>query len=73
MKEAGYCCAKCGVKQSVAKGKEVKVNVHHKSGIDNWQEVMELIRAKLLNKEDMEVLCVGCHDKEHKHERKASS
>ena len=69
MKEAKYCCATCGVKQSKAKGKEVKVNVHHKSGIDNWAEVMLLIRAKLLNKDDMEVLCVSCHDDLHKAER----
>ena len=66
LKAAGYCCEKCGAKQSTAKGKEVKVNVHHRSGIDNWAEVMQLIRDKLLNQADMETLCTECHKDEHK-------
>jgi predicted HNH restriction endonuclease len=66
LKEAGYCCSECGVKQSTAKGKEVKVEVHHKSGIDNWAEIDEYIRKALLNKDDMTVLCKGCHTNEHK-------
>jgi 5-methylcytosine-specific restriction endonuclease McrA len=69
LKEAGYCCCECGVKQSKAKGKEVAVHVHHRSGIDNWAEVMQLIRDKLLNKDDMEVRCKACHDAEHKKEK----
>ena len=68
MKEAKYCCATCGVKQSKAKGKEVAVHVHHRSGITMWDKMFEVIRAELLNKEDMEVLCKDCHDKEHKKE-----
>lgn len=64
LKKANYCCDKCGVKQSKAKGKEVSVTVHHKRGID-WHEIYEYIRQKLLNQDDMQVLCNDCHDKIH--------
>jgi len=65
LKDAGYCCAKCGVKQSKAKGKEVAVHVHHKSGIVNWDKMVSEIREHLLNPDDLEVLCKECHKKEH--------
>ena len=65
LKRAGYCCEMCGVKQSTAKGKEVKVEVHHKSGIGLWGKLYEVMRAELLNKDDMEVLCKACHKQKH--------
>jgi len=65
MKEAKYTCNKCGVKQSRAKGKEVYVEVHHKSGID-WDGIFDDIRTRLLNQSDMEVICKECHLEEHK-------
>ncbi len=65
LKEAGYTCNKCGVKQSRAKGKEVYVEVHHKSGID-WDGIFDDIRKRLLNQSDMEVICKDCHKEEHK-------
>jgi predicted HNH restriction endonuclease len=65
LKDAGYCCAECGKKNSKAKGRECSVEVHHKSGIDNWNELFDVIRIKLLNVDDMEPLCKDCHDKEH--------
>lgn len=65
MKDAKYCCVKCGVKQSKAKGKEIKVEVHHiGDGITLWQKIYELIRAELLNPEKMQPLCEKCHDEE---------
>jgi len=64
MKTARYCCARCGAKQSRAKGREVYVRVHHKSGVD-WDGLFDDIRKRLLNADDLEVLCVDCHDKEH--------
>lgn len=65
LKEAGYCCNKCGIKQSKAKGKEVKVEVHHKDGILNWDEIYEAIRKNLLCDPDhLEVLCKECHNEE---------
>jgi len=65
LKDAEYCCNKCGIKQSKAKGREVKVEVHHKEGILNWEEIYEAIRKNLLCDPDLlEVLCKECHAKE---------
>ena len=56
------------MKASKAKGKEVKVQVHHKDGID-WDGVVDLIFERVLVDPDrLEVLCLDCHDKEHKQE-----
>lgn len=58
-----YSCVKCGVKQSKAKGKEQKVEVHHKNLEINWDELIDIIRNKLLcDIEDLETLCPDCHD-----------
>lgn len=65
LKNTKYCCAKCGVKQSKAKGKEQKIEVHHKEGIANWNKVIELIQAELLVSPDkLESLCPTCHRNE---------
>ena len=67
LKTNHYTCNRCNKKQSKAKGKELKVNVHHKNKITNWQKIIDLIREELLcSADDMEVLCVECHKKEHK-------
>ena len=65
LKEASYTCS-CGLKQSKAKGREVSVQVHHNSGIDNWDVIIDAVYEKLLNKEDMTVLCKACHRDSHK-------
>ena len=66
LKREGNCCERCGVKASKAKGREVQVVVHHRDGIDNWSEVVQVIREKILcDPERLEVLCVECHQKEH--------
>ena len=64
LKETSYTCS-CGLKQSKAKGREISVQVHHKSGIDNWDKIIDAVYEELLNKDDMEVKCKACHDKEH--------
>ena len=62
LKREGYCCERCGVKQSKAKGKEVAVQVHHREGIGNWDKVIDLIYEELLCSPDkFEVLCKLCH------------
>jgi len=67
MKRAGYRCQRCGIKQSKAKGKEVAVNAHHREGVGNWEIVINLIFRELLCDPSMwEILCVQCHDAEHK-------
>ncbi len=58
-----YTCQCCGVKQSTAKGREVKVNVHHRSLI-SWLEIITYIRTNLLEPEQT-TLCKACHKKEH--------
>ena len=69
LKAGNYTCARCGRKQSMAKGKEFKVQVHHKHGVANWDEVLTAVYKYLLvHPDNMEVLCKECHDVEHKKE-----
>jgi predicted HNH restriction endonuclease len=66
LRREGYCCQACGVKQSKAKGREVAVEVHHTAGAICWAEIEAAIRMWLLtDPEDLEVLCLKCHDKRH--------
>ena len=54
-------CQACGKKASVAKGRVVKVEVHHTEGID-WQEIYEIVRKQLLcNEKFMRTYCKECH------------
>jgi 5-methylcytosine-specific restriction endonuclease McrA len=69
LKLAGYSCQKCGVKQSKAKGKEQKVEVHHINGISVWGKIIDLIYKELLvSPNNLEVLCKECHEEKHKKE-----
>jgi predicted HNH restriction endonuclease len=57
-----YCCSRCSVKQSKAKGQEQKIEVHHKEGIGNWDKVIDVIREELLPDISLlEPLCPECH------------
>lgn len=61
-----YTCQKCGAKQSRAKGKEQKVEVHHQKGIANWEAVIDFIFSEILcSPSRLDVLCPACHEKEH--------
>ena len=65
LREGKYTCRACNIKQSVAKGREVAVRVHHRSGI-KWDGIFKAIaESGLLNQSDMEVLCADCHKEEH--------
>ena len=65
LKREKYTCQNCGVKQSKAKGKEQKVEVHHMNNICNWEEVINYIYAEILcDPSGLEVLCPDCHKKE---------
>jgi len=65
VKEQHNTCQRCGRKGSVAKGCEVKINVHHRNGI-KWEELFLLVRERLLQTPDMyECLCEDCHKEEH--------
>lgn len=65
IKREGNTCQRCGKKGSKAKGREVKMQVHHVAGIGRWEQVIDLIFAELLcNPALLEVLCVDCHGME---------
>lgn len=65
LKRDNYTCQRCGVKQSKKKGFEQKVQVHHKKGIDVWDEIINSIYEHILcNIDDLETLCPECHAKE---------
>lgn len=65
LKREGYCCERCGRKQSQAVGRELAVEVHHRDGID-WDGVIDLVIERVLvDPSRLEVLCKGCHEKEH--------
>ena len=63
LKEHEYKCSECGVKQSAAKGREVKLQVHHDPPI-NWKGLIDLIFERILNVPQVP-LCEDCHKKAH--------
>lgn len=66
LKRTGYRCARCGAKQSKAKGKEQAIEVHHRAGIGNWNHVLDIVYEELLcDPGHLEVLCPECHEQEH--------
>lgn len=61
LKRDGYTCQECGVKQSTAKGKQQKVEVHHLAGIE-WENILDYIYRHLLVSPDaLETVCPDCH------------
>ena len=68
LKREGNCCERCGRKQSAAKGRELKLEVHHREGID-WDGVIDLVIERILvDPSHLEVLCKDCHKGEHENE-----
>jgi len=66
IKREGGCCEGCGGKQSTAKGKEFKVEVHHLNGIE-WEQMIDYVYRHLLcDPKHLQVMCPECHEKEHK-------
>ena len=65
LKRDKYTCCRCGAKQSVAKGRVVKVECHHKDGVTNWTRIFDCIYEELLcDPAGLEVLCSSCHGAE---------
>ncbi len=61
LKRDKYTCQECGKKQSMAKGKEIYVEVHHLNGI-KWEQIIDYIyRHLLVDPKELETECVGCH------------
>lgn len=66
LKAAGNRCERCHVKASVAKGREVKVQVHHRGGIAGWETVIDMVFEELLiDPQFLEAICEACHHDEH--------
>jgi len=61
LKKADRRCTRCNAKGSVAKGREVKIEVHHEPPIaDAWEEIIDLIFEKILDAPQFP-LCHSCH------------
>ena len=62
LKRESYTCEICKRKQSKAKGKEFKVEVHHLAGVANWEGLIDSVYKDLLcDPENLQVLCKECH------------
>lgn len=58
-------CQCCGKKGSTAKGREVRIEVHHLEG-GEWDKIIAYIRRVLLvDPSKLAVVCSGCHKKIH--------
>lgn len=69
IKRDRYTCQRCGRKKSVAKGREISVEVHHKDGHISWDELIDVIQNELLcHPDNLETLCRDCHEKEGKNQ-----
>lgn len=65
IKREGNCCEECGKRGSRAKGREVRIEVHHLDGIP-WDRVMAYIyRHLLVDPGALAVLCEECHKQKH--------
>ena len=65
IKRENGCCEGCHRKQSAAKGKEFKVEVHHLNGIQ-WESMIDYVYRHLLcDPKHLQVMCKPCHDREH--------
>jgi 5-methylcytosine-specific restriction endonuclease McrA len=64
LKRDQYMCCECGVKQSKAKGREVKVEVHHMAEVIEWDFLLDYVYRHLLcDPKYLETLCKECHAK----------
>lgn len=68
IKSTNGCCAICGVKQTAAKGREVKLVVHHAKHRPDWQKIYKVIRKELLRSDEVDdlwPLCLEDHKNLH--------
>lgn len=64
LRRDNYTCVECGVKQSKAKGREVRIEVNHIEGILNWNFLLDYVyRYLLCDPKLLETLCKQCHGK----------
>lgn len=65
LRRAGYRCQGCGVKQSAARGQEVRLDVHHKNPADMKKAVDAVFEFVITSVDNLVPLCRGCHDAAH--------
>lgn len=65
LKRDGYKCQVCGVKKSTAKGREIKVIVHHIDGVRWTGTFHEAAGDMFCDASRLITLCPSCHEKEH--------
>ncbi len=66
LKQTKYCCTACRVKQSAAKGREQKIEVHHACGRIDWDQLVKnFVETVLKTEGGLIPLCPECHKKEH--------
>ena len=66
LKRDGYTCRVCGVKQSIAKGRVVKVVVHHIDGVRWTGTFREMAEDMYCGIDRLLTLCKKCHADIHK-------
>lgn len=65
LKRSNYCCEGCGARQSSAKGKELRLEVHHNNGVE-WERMLDYVYRHLLcDPKHLTVFCKRCHEEEH--------
>lgn len=65
IKREANTCECCGKKGSSAKGREVRIEVHHLNGIE-WQKLIDYVfRHILVDPSKLAVLCTDCHKEVH--------
>ena len=69
LKKSDYRCTRCGIKQSTAKGRVVKLEVHHEPKIE-WDGIIDLIEDRILEVPQYP-LCKDCHKDVHKLEKRS--
>lgn len=61
LKRDKYTCQDCKIKQSRAKGRQVRVEVDHLDGV-RWEAIIEHIyRHLIVPPEKLETVCQACH------------
>lgn len=69
LKREGNCCEECGRKASKARGRVLKIEVHHRDGV-SWDKIMDYTyRHLLVEPSRLECLCEDCHAERHKEEK----
>ena len=64
-KRDNYTCQVCHRKESKAKGKEFRVEVHHINGVE-WEQLIDIVYEMLLcDPKCLETICPGCHKEMH--------